>query len=114
MGSKTEQALLNFCKALGADYMKIRQARSRRAGRAAVPGGALTVLRARSAGPGVLFGVVQEVPVEQLFPFSSERKRMSTIVKHRDGNMRMYTKGASEIVLDYCTKYLTVREVASE
>ena len=52
--------------------------------------------------------------MEQLFPFSSERKRMSTIVKHRDGNMRMYTKGASEIVLDYCTKYLTVRDLASE
>jgi magnesium-transporting ATPase (P-type) len=47
--------------------------------------------------------------VLQLYPFNSERKRMSTIVRHRDGNQRIYTKGASEIVLEYCTRYLNVR-----
>ena len=47
--------------------------------------------------------------MEHLYPFSSERKRMSTIVRHRDGKPRMYTKGASEIVLEYCTRYITVR-----
>ena len=51
--------------------------------------------------------------MEHLFPFSSERKRMSTVVLHRDGNIRMYTKGASEIVLDYCTFYLAVRRPAA-
>jgi magnesium-transporting ATPase (P-type) len=52
---------------------------------------------------------MQAVKVEHLFPFSSEKKRMATIVRHRDGNLRLYTKGASEIVLDFCGRYVTVR-----
>jgi len=38
------------------------------------------------------------------FPFSSSRKRMSIIVKLDNGNYRLYTKGASEIILSLSTK----------
>lgn len=44
--------------------------------------------------------------VAKLFPFSSERKRMSTLVKTATG-YRTYCKGASEIVFSYCSQYLT-------
>eukprot|EP00250_Pteridium_aquilinum_P029769 c40095_g1_i1 orf=53-3082(+) len=36
-------------------------------------------------------------------PFSSETKRMLTLVKLNNGGYRCYCKGASEIVLDMCT-----------
>lgn len=36
---------------------------------------------------------------EKVIPFNSTRKRMSTVIKDRDGNFRMFTKGAAEIVL---------------
>ena len=44
----------------------------------------------------------------QALPFSSERKRMSTITSQGHGGngtmrARMFTKGAAEIVLDLCT-----------
>jgi len=42
---------------------------------------------------------------EYVVPFSSARKRMSTIVKAGSG-YHIYTKGASEIVLKMCTHYL--------
>ncbi|KJE97340.1 plasma membrane calcium ATPase [Capsaspora owczarzaki ATCC 30864] len=43
------------------------------------------------------------------FPFSSDRKRMTTLVKPRDGSApyRAYTKGASEIVLELCSHIAT-------
>jgi magnesium-transporting ATPase (P-type) len=34
------------------------------------------------------------------FPFSSERKRMSIIVKDEFGNHILYTKGADSVMLD--------------
>lgn len=40
------------------------------------------------------------------FPFSSSRKRMSWLVPHEGNQLRMHTKGASEVVLGRCTKYL--------
>ncbi len=36
------------------------------------------------------------------FPFDSDRKRMSVVVRRSDGSGRMYTKGAPESVLDRC------------
>lgn len=43
-----------------------------------------------------------------LFPFSSERKRMSVILQDpKDKRTFLHTKGASEIVLGMCTSYLT-------
>lgn len=38
-------------------------------------------------------------------PFSSERKRMSSVYQI-DGNVRVFTKGAAEIILDRCTQFL--------
>jgi len=40
------------------------------------------------------------------FPFSSSRKKMSTIVDSHKHGSRMYLKGASEIVLASCSQYL--------
>jgi len=44
----------------------------------------------------------KEHHIEKLFPFSSERKRMSTLVKYGNRYV-LYTKGASEIVLEFCS-----------
>jgi Ca2+ transporting ATPase len=43
-------------------------------------------------------------------PFSSERKRMSSVYQIA-GNVRVFTKGAAEIILDRCTKFLDGDEV---
>nr|XP_020652622.1 plasma membrane calcium-transporting ATPase 4 isoform X2 [Pogona vitticeps] len=53
--------------------------------------------------------VRNEVPEEKLYKvytFNSVRKSMSTVVKNPDGGFRMYSKGASEILLRKCTKIL--------
>lgn len=40
-----------------------------------------------------------------IWSFSAEKKRMSTLVEH-ENSYRLYTKGASEIILSLCTKAL--------
>uniref|UniRef100_A0A674II06 Calcium-transporting ATPase n=1 Tax=Terrapene triunguis TaxID=2587831 RepID=A0A674II06_9SAUR len=53
--------------------------------------------------------VRNEVPEEKLYKvytFNSVRKSMSTVLKNSDGSFRMYSKGASEIILRKCTKIL--------
>ena len=43
-----------------------------------------------------------EIPEEKLFKvytFNSTRKSMSTVLKNHDGSYRMFSKGASEILL---------------
>nr|XP_034977289.1 plasma membrane calcium-transporting ATPase 4 isoform X6 [Zootoca vivipara] len=53
--------------------------------------------------------VRNEVPEEKLYKvytFNSARKSMSTVLKNPDGSFRMYSKGASEIILRKCTKIL--------
>ncbi|XP_045892342.1 plasma membrane calcium-transporting ATPase 1-like [Micropterus dolomieu] len=50
-----------------------------------------------------------EIPEEKLFKvytFNSVRKSMSTVLKNHDGSYRMYSKGASEILLRKCSKIL--------
>ncbi|CAL8364533.1 unnamed protein product [Lota lota] len=50
-----------------------------------------------------------EIPEEKLYKvytFNSARKSMSSIVKNADGSYRMYSKGASEILLKKCSKIL--------
>eukprot|EP00744_Colponema_vietnamica_P000450 GILI01000815.1.p2 GENE.GILI01000815.1~~GILI01000815.1.p2 ORF type:complete len:1124 (+),score=399.86 GILI01000815.1:165-3536(+) len=49
-----------------------------------------------------------KLPVEHRFPFSSARKRMSTLVKDcpAPGKHRLFVKGASEIVLRLCSSYI--------
>ena len=46
----------------------------------------------------------ESYPVDKMFPFSSARKRMSSII-HVDGKKIMLVKGASEIVLASCNKF---------
>ncbi|XP_071753885.1 plasma membrane calcium-transporting ATPase 2 isoform X6 [Centroberyx gerrardi] len=50
-----------------------------------------------------------QIPEEKLYKvytFNSVRKSMSTVVKLPDGSFRMYSKGASEIVLKKCSRIL--------
>ncbi|XP_047437908.1 plasma membrane calcium-transporting ATPase 2 isoform X3 [Mugil cephalus] len=50
-----------------------------------------------------------QIPEEKLYKvytFNSVRKSMSTVVKLPDGSFRMYSKGASEIVLKKCSYIL--------
>ncbi|KAL8212419.1 UNVERIFIED_CONTAM: Plasma membrane calcium-transporting ATPase 2 [Gekko kuhli] len=50
-----------------------------------------------------------QIPEEKLYKvytFNSVRKSMSTVIKLPDGSFRMYSKGASEIVLKKCSKIL--------
>ncbi|KAG9490430.1 plasma membrane calcium-transporting ATPase 1 isoform X2 [Eleutherodactylus coqui] len=54
--------------------------------------------------------VRHEIPEETLFKvytFNSVRKSMSTVLKNNDGSYRMFSKGASEIVLKKCFKILS-------
>ncbi|KAG7215441.1 hypothetical protein INR49_022511 [Caranx melampygus] len=51
-----------------------------------------------------------EIPEEKLFKvytFNSARKSMSTVLKNDDGSYRMFSKGASEILLEKCCRILT-------
>ncbi|KAF0034473.1 hypothetical protein F2P81_012231 [Scophthalmus maximus] len=53
--------------------------------------------------------VRNQIPEEKLYKvytFNSVRKSMSTVIKLPDGNFRMYSKGASEIVLKKCSYIL--------
>ncbi|KAL8701555.1 MAG: hypothetical protein Q9224_000443 [Gallowayella concinna] len=44
--------------------------------------------------------------VVQLIPFDSGRKCMATVIKLDNGNYRMFVKGASELMLDKCSKII--------
>uniref|UniRef100_A0A3B3U9B1 Calcium-transporting ATPase n=1 Tax=Poecilia latipinna TaxID=48699 RepID=A0A3B3U9B1_9TELE len=51
-----------------------------------------------------------EIPEEKLYKvytFNSVRKSMSTVLKMADGSFRMFSKGASEILLKKCYKIVT-------
>jgi magnesium-transporting ATPase (P-type) len=45
--------------------------------------------------------------VDRLFSFNSSKKRSTAIIHRPDGTVRVYVKGASEIILRDCTEYLT-------
>ncbi|RDL35880.1 uncharacterized protein BP5553_06492 [Venustampulla echinocandica] len=49
----------------------------------------------------------EKATVVQVFPFDSARKYMAVVTKQPDGTYRMYVKGASEILLDTCTRVIT-------
>ncbi|KAJ7329895.1 hypothetical protein JRQ81_016069 [Phrynocephalus forsythii] len=54
--------------------------------------------------------VRNEIPEEALYKvytFNSVRKSMSTVLKNADGSFRIFSKGASEIVLKKCFKILS-------
>jgi len=80
IGSKTETALLNFCQKMGGDYMAYRESK-----------------------------YIKQI---QTYPFSSERKSMTTLIEislnaegieYAEPIYRVHIKGASEIVLGYCS-----------
>lgn len=77
IGNKTECALLGFVSQLGASYESIR-----------------------AQNPSEQF--------VKVFTFNSARKMMSTIVKdqQKPGTYRLYSKGASEMVLSKCSWYM--------
>ncbi|KAG7477330.1 hypothetical protein MATL_G00068460 [Megalops atlanticus] len=53
--------------------------------------------------------VREQIPEEKLYKvytFNSVRKSMSTVVQQPDGSFRLYSKGASEILLKKCTSIL--------
>ncbi|XP_078270136.1 plasma membrane calcium-transporting ATPase 2 isoform X3 [Rhinoraja longicauda] len=47
-----------------------------------------------------------EEKLYKVYTFNSERKSMSTVIRMQDGSFRMYSKGASEIVLKKCSNVL--------
>ncbi|XP_040214764.1 plasma membrane calcium-transporting ATPase 2 isoform X8 [Rana temporaria] len=47
---------------------------------------------------------IPEEKLYKVYTFNSARKSMSTVVKLDDGNYRMYSKGASEIILKKCAQ----------
>ncbi len=50
----------------------------------------------------------KEDNILQIIPFNSERKRACTAIRHPDdqSKVRIYLKGAPEIVMDYCSSYV--------
>lgn len=50
----------------------------------------------------------EATPIVHLYPFSSERKSMATIVQMGPNKFRLHTKGASEIVMKRCDKVLQI------
>ncbi|WP_243112576.1 MULTISPECIES: calcium-translocating P-type ATPase, PMCA-type [Acutalibacteraceae] len=58
------------------------------------------LVRAASADPGRL---EQRFPRVREFPFSSERKRMTTVHRLPGGRCRIVTKGAPDVLLRYCS-----------
>ncbi|XP_054472149.1 plasma membrane calcium-transporting ATPase 2 isoform X7 [Anoplopoma fimbria] len=49
---------------------------------------------------------IPEDKLYKVYTFNSSRKSMSTVIKLSDGSFRMYSKGASEIVLKKCSHIL--------
>jgi Ca2+-transporting ATPase len=65
----------------------------------------------RNQGAPEYTQIREQYPVEQLWPFSSERKSMCTLIRitdPADGHVlhRAHVKGASEIILSRCTRVL--------
>ncbi|KAG0275262.1 hypothetical protein BGZ95_009013 [Linnemannia exigua] len=50
----------------------------------------------------------EATPIVHLYPFSSERKSMATIVQMGPNRFRLHAKGASEIIMKRCTRVLQI------
>ncbi|KAF9583251.1 hypothetical protein BGW38_009920 [Lunasporangiospora selenospora] len=50
----------------------------------------------------------EQAPIVHLYPFSSERKSMATIVQMGPKKFRLHAKGASEIIMKRCDKILQI------
>ncbi|KAF9131216.1 hypothetical protein BGX30_013197 [Mortierella sp. GBA39] len=53
-------------------------------------------------------------PIVHLYPFSSERKSMATIVQMGPNKFRLHAKGASEIIMKRCDKVLQISSAADQ
>lgn len=84
-GNPTEVALLNLVHDMGMDYEDIRNTTKGRS----------------SVGP-----LGQYLADGKLFGFSSARKMMSWAVPLEGGGYRIYCKGAQEVLLARCTRYV--------
>ncbi|KAF0700241.1 Aste57867_9196 [Aphanomyces stellatus] len=68
-----------------------------------------------AADMGVVYGDVRkEIELTRMITFSSAKKRMSVIVPLSDSKFRIFTKGASEIVLGLCTSVQNLDGTVSE
>jgi P-type Ca2+ transporter type 2C len=56
--------------------------------------------------------VRQQYPRIKEFPFSSDRKRMTTIHRTENGKIRAVVKGAPEVVLERCSYFLNGDQIA--
>ncbi|MFO1054738.1 MAG: HAD-IC family P-type ATPase [Planctomycetota bacterium] len=65
--------------------------------------GALLALAGRCGVPAARFGAERERLA--VFPFDSDRKRMSVVSRSRDGRRRIHVKGAPEAVVPLCTEW---------
>jgi Ca2+-transporting ATPase len=73
--------------------------------------GALLVLAAKA---GLARDEVKaRCPRIREFPFSSDRKRMTTIHRLDDGEQRAFVKGAPEVILDRCSFFLNGDQVTA-
>jgi P-type Ca2+ transporter type 2C len=57
--------------------------------------------------------VRQQHPRIKEFPFSSDRKRMTTIHRTEEGKIRAVVKGAPEVVLERCSYFLNGDQIAT-
>jgi P-type Ca2+ transporter type 2C len=60
------------------------------------------------AGKGSIFKAEMDemMPRVEEFPFDSQRKRMSVIVRDENGSYQMITKGSTELILERCDRIL--------
>ncbi|KAG0093250.1 hypothetical protein BGZ92_006743 [Podila epicladia] len=64
---------------------------------------------------GTDYRVLREsAPVAHLYPFSSERKSMATIVQMGPNKFRLHAKGASEIIMKRCSKVIQIADRDAE
>lgn len=75
IGNKTEGALIMMIKSWGFDYEEVRNA------------------------------MYSEERDDKVFSFNSAKKRSTAVVHLSDGGVRIFVKGASEWILNDCTKY---------
>lgn len=69
----------------------------------------IALVRAANVKPESL---KQRYPRVKEFPFSSERKRMTTVHRLTDGRYRIITKGAPDILLRYCSPSTSKESIA--
>jgi len=70
---------------------------------------ALLILAEKAQG---IENINKKWDIEYLFPFDSNRKRMSVITKEKEsGKYRIMVKGAQDILLDHCISYIEDGEI---